>query len=78
MSGAHRPEAAKVEQPTPVEESENGVSGERPKKRPASVGVFPRMSLTKALELPEAVQAVGDGSPARRVSVFTKATQALR
>lgn len=33
-------------------------------------GVFPRLSLKKALELPRAIYAVGQGEPVRRLKVF--------
>lgn len=33
-------------------------------------GIFPRLSLKKALELPRAIYAVGQGEPVRRLKVF--------
>lgn len=45
-------------------------SGKNEAKR--SRGTFPRISLKKALELPEIIYKIGQGEPVRRLNVFNE------
>ena len=52
-------------------EQDNGTSNNQDSGRKAFVrGKFPRLPLTKALDLPKAIFAVGQGEPARRIRAF--------
>lgn len=54
---------------TPGDNSQSSVTKKTTK---AKRGLFPRLSLAKVLELPEALYKVGEGEPVRRVLVFDR------
>jgi len=47
-------------------------SGQEQKKEKKAVGVFPRLSFSKTMELVEAIYQLGEGEPVRRRTVFDK------
>lgn len=58
------PKAARA--PSKIDETAQAAKGKR------AHGIFPRMSLTRALELPVTIYEMGEGEPVRRLSVFHK------
>src|SRR5438876_12023087 len=48
------------------------VSSTTTKKGTGTIGVFPRLSLSKVMELPKVIYEQGQGEPVRRLTAFDK------
>ncbi|MFN8511839.1 MAG: hypothetical protein U0841_04455 [Chloroflexia bacterium] len=67
-----KPAASSTQGPEHPQATSKADQAAQAAKTKRAQGIFPRLSLTKALELPRTIYEMGEGEPVRRLSVFDR------